>query len=481
MEFNASVAPTKQITDVKKGPLIAVMIIGAFVAVLNETLMNVALPEIMVQLNVAASTAQWLTTSYMLTIGILIPTTAYLMQRFTTRQLYLSAMGLFALGSFIAGVSPNFELLLAGRVIQAAGTGIILPLMSAVVLALISPEKRGQVMGALGVVILFAPAIGPTISGIIIVYFSWRMLFFFVLPIAIFALLFSWKMLRNVIDVTKPKLDYISILFSTLGFGGIVYGFSSAGKGGAGWASPEVIIGIIIGCVGLIFFAIRQNRLEQPILSLRPFTIPLFTIGAIILTLTMMAMFSSMILLPMFLQKGLNISALQTGIAMLPGGVIMGIMSPFSGRLFDKYGAKWLSRIGLLIVVVMLLLFSFLDVNVTLGRIILLHSIMMLGISLFMMPIMTMSLNQLPKELYSHGSAILNTVQQVSGAIGTALLITIMTRGQVAHSEKFGGSYEVSLTSGVNQAFLFACGTLVITFLVSLFLKDSSRVKIPRQ
>ncbi|CAG9623655.1 DHA2 family efflux MFS transporter permease subunit [Sutcliffiella rhizosphaerae] len=479
MAFDASVTPTKQITDMKKGPLIAVMIIGAFVAVLNETLMNVALSEIMVQLNITASIAQWLTTSYMLTIGILIPITAYLMQRFTTRQLYLTAMGLFTLGTFIAGVSPNFELLLAGRVIQAAGTGIILPLMSAVVLALISPEKRGRVMGALGVVILFAPAIGPTVSGVIIVYFSWRMLFFFVLPIAIFALLFSWKMLRNVIDVTKLKLDFISVLFSTLGFGGIVYGFSSAGKGGAGWASLEVLIGILVGCVGLIFFTIRQNRLEHPMLSLRPFSFPLFTIGAIILTLTMMAMFSSMILLPMFLQDGLNISALQTGLAMLPGGIIMGIMSPLSGKLFDKYGARWLSRIGLVIVAVTLLLFSFLDINVTLGKIILLHSFMMLGISLFMMPIMTMSLNQLPKEFYSHGSAILNTVQQVSGAIGTALLITIMSRGQEAYMEKFGGSYELSLTSGVNQAFLFACGTIVFTFLISLLIKDTSKVKQP--
>ena len=463
--------PVNQVKGIKKGPLILVMILGAFVAVLNETLMNVALSDIMVQLNIEAATAQWLTTSYMLTIGILIPTTAYLMQRFTTRQLYLTSMSLFALGTLIGGISPNFTILLIGRIIQAVGTGIILPLMSAVVLSIISPEKRGSVMGTLGVVILFAPAVGPTVSGLIVEYFSWRMLFFSVLPIAMIAIISAWFLLKNVMETSNAKIDIISLLLSTVGFGGVVYGFSSAGKGGAGWMSPEVLLGIILGIFGLVLFVYRQNRLSNPMLNLSAFKYKLFSFGAIILTLTMMAMFSSMILLPMFLQDGLQVSPLNAGLIMLPGGIIMGILSPVSGKLYDRFGAPWLARIGLIIVIGMLFSFSLVESTVSLTTIIFLHSVMMLGIALFMMPIMTMSLNQLPKELYSHGSAILNTVQQVSGAVGTALLITIMSTSRNTFLEETGGPNDVAATVGVNQAFLFASVTILVAFIISLFLK----------
>lgn len=463
--------PVKQLDNVKKGPLILVMIVGAFVAVLNETLMNVALSNIMVQLNIEASTAQWLTTSYMLTIGIIIPTTAFLMRRFTTRQLYLTSMGLFAFGTLISGISPNFVILLLGRIIQAAGTGLILPLMSAVVLAIISPEKRGSVMGTLGVVILFAPAVGPTVSGVIVEYFSWRMLFFFVLPIAIIALVCGWFLLKNVMETSKSRIDLVSLCFSTIGFGGIVYGFSSAGKGGAGWTSLEVIIGIIVGILGLLLFILRQNKLSNPMLNLSPFKFKLFSFGAIILTLTMMAMFSSMILLPMFLQDGLQVSPLNAGLIMLPGGIIMGLLSPVSGKLYDRFGANWLARIGLIIVTAMLFLFSLTEPTVALSTIVVIHSVMMFGIALFMMPIMTMSLNQLPSEFYSHGSAILNTVQQVSGAIGTALLITIMSSSRNSYQERTGESYEIATTVGVNQSFLFAAGAILVALIITFFLK----------
>ena len=327
-------------------------------------------------------------------------------------------------------------------------------------------------MGVLGVVILFAPAVGPTVSGVIIEFLSWRMLFFFVLPIAVFALIYSWKVLQNVMDLSKPRIDIISIFFSTIGFGGIVYGFSSAGEIGASWNSPEVILSVILGIIALTLFVLRQNNLKKPMLSMRPFTFKLFTMGVFILTLTMMAMFSSMILLPMFLQDGLQVSPLKAGLIMLPGGAIMGIMSPISGRLFDEFGAKWLARIGSGIVVCMLFIFSTVDSDVALTTIIVIHSIMMFGISILMMPIMTMSLNQLPKELYSHGSAILNTVQQVSGAIGTALLITIMSKKQEAFLASHGGSNEVAMTVGVNGAFLFAAIAIIVAFIISLFLKD---------
>ncbi|WP_226537376.1 DHA2 family efflux MFS transporter permease subunit [Fictibacillus halophilus] len=457
--------------------LVMIMILGVFVAILNETLLNVALTKIMADFGIEPSTAQWLSTGYLLVIGVLIPVTAYLIQRFTTRSLFLGAMSLFTLGTFIAAISPGIEFLILGRLLQASGTGLLFPLLTNVVFSVVPFEKRGSAMGTIGIVITFAPAIGPTLSGVIVEHFSWRVLFYGVLPIALLVIGFAYAKLKNVTETTNPKVDLISLLLSTLGFGGIVYGFSSSGEGHGGWSSNDVLIPIAIGVVSLVLFTWRQLTITEPLLNLRTFKYSIFRMSTLIMMIVMMAMFSAMLLLPIFLQNVLGYSPLKAGLIMLPGGIVMGIMSPITGRLFDKFGAKWLALIGLGLIANTLWQFAFIDLTTPYITIMVFNTLLMLGISMVMMPIMTNALNELPPPLYPHGTAIISTLQQVAGAVGTALLVSIMTNRSARFLEsevmkEDGVTMQIlAMIAGMKSAFLLAFGLVVIAWIVSLFIK----------
>ncbi|MHA7966298.1 DHA2 family efflux MFS transporter permease subunit [Paenibacillus sp. CAU 1782] len=462
--------------------VVMVMILGVFVAILNETLLNVALPQIRGDLEIAASKAQWLSTGYLLVIGVLIPMTAYLMRRFPTRSLFLSAMLLFMAGTLVAALSPGFELLLLGRILQASGTGLLFPLLTNVVFSVVPIEKRGSAMGTIGIVITFAPAIGPTLSGIIVEHFSWRVLFYSVLPVALFVILFAYYKLQNVTETSKPRIDVLSMLLSTIGFGGLVYGFSSAGEGHGSWNSPTVLVPMIAGAVALLLFVWRQLTIKEPLLDLRTFTHRIFSLSTPIMMIVMMAMFSAMLLLPMFLQEALQYTPLEAGLVMLPGGILMGIMSPITGRLFDRFGAKWLSIIGLVLLANTLWQFSGLTPETPYAFIMVMNTLLMLGISMMMMPVMTNALNSLPPKLYTHGTAILSTLQQVSGAIGTALLVTVMSNRSASFLAEAGvdpaddpAMGMAAMMAGMKSAFLIAFALVVTALVLTLLLKRANR------
>jgi MFS transporter, DHA2 family, lincomycin resistance protein len=457
--------------------VVMVMILGVFVAILNETLLNVALSKIMADIGISPSIAQWLTTGYLLVTGVLIPVTAFLIQRFTTRTLFLTAMGLFSVGTFAGAIAPGFAVLLVGRLLQAAGTGLLFPLLMNVIFAIVSIEKRGSAMGTIGIVITFAPAIGPTLSGILVEHFNWRVLFYGVLPIALFVMIFAYIKLKNVTETTKPKLDLISIVLSTFGFGGVAYGFSSAGVSQGGWLGDGVFIPISIGVVSLALFTWRQLTVAQPLLDLNVFKYNVFRMSTLIIIIVMMAMFSAMMLLPIFLQNALSYSPLEAGLVMLPGGIIMAIMSPITGRLFDKFGAKWLAVIGLGLIGITMWQFAYITLSTSYITIMIFNTLLMLGISMLMMPVMTNALNELPPSLYPHGTAVITTLQQVAGAVGTALLVTVMTNSSTRFIEKIGGIHGDSrlqiqaMMAGMKSAFLLAFGLVAFAWAISFFLK----------
>jgi len=462
------------LSKIKRGPIVFALIIGAFVAILNETLLGNALPDLVQELGVAYSTIQWLSTAYMLVIGVLVPVTAVLQQWFTTRQMFLSAMILFFAGTLIAAVAPGFELLLVGRIVQALGTGLMLPVMMNTILVIFPPDKRGGAMGLMGLVIMFAPAIGPTISGLILDSLSWRWLFILVLPFAVFSIIIAAVFLKNVSTLTKPKVDVLSILMSTIGFGGIVYGFSKAGE--AGWSDPEVYWSIIVGGVFLLLFIWRQLMLKDPVMDLRAFKYPMFTLVTILLFVIMMTLFSSMTMIPLYLQGALFMTAFKSGLVLLPGGVVNGVMAPISGKLFDKFGPRVLVIPGLAIVVLALYLLTTFDSSSSTGYVIFVHIVMLIGISMVMMPAQTTGLNQLPPNLYPHGTAILNTLQQVSGAIGTALFISIMSNGTkdyMKSSADPSSPAEIAngVVAGVNNAFWIGLVIAVLAFVIGLFIR----------
>ncbi|WP_392391990.1 DHA2 family efflux MFS transporter permease subunit [Paenibacillus senegalensis] len=482
----ATTAPTAQAQDlgeIRKLPILISLIIGAFFSILNETLLNIALPQLETALGVSASTLQWLATSYMLVIGVLIPASALLVQWFTTRQMFLGAMTLFAIGTLICGIAPNFSVLLIGRVLQASGAGLMLPVLMNTILVLYPPEKRGAAMGSIGLVIMFAPAIGPTLSGLVLQFAEWRWLFFLVLPFAIFSIIFAAIYLKNVTPITKPKVDVISIVLSTLGFGGIVFGFSSAGEGEATWSSPEVAIPLIVGAISLLLFVIRQIRSDEPLLDMRVFKFPMFAITTILLIIAMMTMFSTMLLLPFLMQGVFILTTFQAGLVLLPGGLLNGLISPITGRLFDRYGPRALVIPGTLALVIILWLFTRIDMTTSALNLIILHVLLMIAIAMIMMPAQTNGLNQLPPRLYPHGTAVLNTLQQISGAIGVALFISIMSSGQHAFLAGLPGEptdvqKAEALLSGIHTAFLVGFGFAVGAFLLSLFIK---RTKAPQE
>lgn len=465
--------------------MIAILFVGAFVSLLNNTLLNIALPTIMTEFQISPSTAQWLITGYMLVSGVLIPASAFLVVRFTNRRLFIVAMGLFTAGTALAIVAPAFWVLIAARFLQAAGSAVMMPLLMNVMLIAFPVEKRGSAMGLFGMVMIGAPAIGPTLSGWIIEHYSWRALFGFILPFAILSLVLAFIKLKNITPNKKISLDVFSVILSSVGFGGILYGFSSAGD--KGWGAPLVYGTIIIGAIALVIFVIRQLRLKEPLLDLRVYNYSMYSLSTIIVCVISMAMFSGMILTPLYVQTVRGISPLDAGLLMLPGALIMGLMSPITGKIFDKHGARLMAFIGLSIVVVTTYFLSRLQIDTGYYHIMGLYTARMFGMSMVMMPISTNGLNQLPRHLNPHGAAMNNTLQQVSGAIGTALLLTIMHNktesvmtGLV--QEKIAAGVELTkalegqlaqqaLLEAINYSFLIATGIAATALFLTLFVK----------
>ncbi|QAY67903.1 DHA2 family efflux MFS transporter permease subunit [Paenibacillus protaetiae] len=431
------------------GRTIGVLLLGAFVSILNQTLLNVALPHIMTDLNITATTAQWLSTAYMLVNGVLIPITAYLIEKYGTRFLFVLAMSLFTVGSLICAISTGFSILLVGRVVQAAGAGIIMPVVMNVFLTVFPPEKRGAAMGTMGIAMMFAPAIGPTLSGWIVEHYTWRLLFFMVIPLAVLDIILAGLWLRNISKLGKPRFDLLGVIFSTIGFGCLLYGFSSAGD--KGWSSLTVILNLALGIVFILFFVLRELGMKKPMLEFRVFKYDIFTISTLVGSAVNMAMFGGMLLLPIYLQSIRGFTPLQSGLMLLPGALLMGVMSPISGSLYDRYGSRPLAIIGLLITVISTFEFSKFTDSTTYGHIMLLYTVRSFGMSLLMMSVQTEGLNQLPPHLASHGTAMSNTIRQIAASIGTAWLITVMSSRTTIHLADYSNNITLANAEIANE------------------------------
>ncbi|WP_342562173.1 DHA2 family efflux MFS transporter permease subunit [Paenibacillus sp. FSL R7-0345] len=466
--------------SIKKGPILFIMILGAFLATLNQTVMSVAVPELMKDFAITAATAQWLTTGYLLVNGVLIPITAYLMQRFTTRELFQTSMFVFLAGTVVSALASNFPVLLTGRMIQAAGAGIIMPLLTNVILALFPREKRGAAMGMVGLAIIFAPAIGPTLAGYILEHYSWETMFYGMIPLTLIVIVCGFIYLRNVSERTYPKIDLLSVVLSTVGFGMLLYGFSQAA--GSGWASSEVLLTLGTGIVALVLFVWRQLASGNPLLDLRAFKYNMFSLTTLISVAVTIVMYADMMLLPLYLQNARGYTALESGLLLLPGALIMGLLMPVTGKLFDRFGAKWLAVTGLLIMIVTTLGFVNLTDSTSFTYLVLMSTGRRIGMALLLMPIQTLGLNQLPSKLNAHGTAISNTTRQVAGAVGTSLLVTVMTSRTTVHMKEMlaaGGAQsgtqehmvmEASI-QGINDAYLVIVGIGVLGLLLSFFIK----------
>lgn len=471
----AHLAPAR--LDPRDRSVITLLLISAFVVILNETILSVALPRIMHDLTIDASTAQWLTTAFMLTMAVIIPITGFLMQRLTTRQMFSAAMTLFTVGTAICAVSPSFAPLLAGRVVQASGTAMMMPLLMTTVMQIVPPALHGRVMGNISIVISVAPAVGPTVSGLVLAVLPWRFLFVLVLPIAIGALVLGVRRIENVGETSHTRVDILSVLLSGVGFGSLVYGLSGIGgghdaSGAAQPASSTPLVILAVGAVVLALFVLRQlslQRRDAALLDLRTFASKNFALSVALMVLMMGAMFGMIVLLPIYAQSVLGLETVQVGLMLLPGGLVMGLAAPIVGRLYDRFGPRPLLVPGLLLVATGMLVLSRIGTGTTPLLIIGGHLLISVGLACVFTPLFTNALGSLRPQLMSHGSAIVGTVQQVAGAAGTAVMVALMVAGSVA-AQADGATPAEGIVHGTATVFLIGTGLALGSAALALFI-----------
>ncbi|MCK6255580.1 DHA2 family efflux MFS transporter permease subunit [Fictibacillus sp. KIGAM418] len=505
--------------DIKRYiPLLVILMIGLFLAILNQTLLNVAIPHLITEFGVSANTAQWLLTGYMLVNGALIPLSPFLIERFAVRRLFLFAMFCFTLGSLICGLSTGFPVMLVGRLIQAVGGGVLAPLVMTIIIFIFPPEIRGKGMGIFGLAMMFAPAVGPTLSGFVVQNYDWHLLFTGMVPLGVIVLIFAFFSLKDIQPPKKVKVDGLSVFTSLAGMSLLLYGFSEAGNDG--WDDTVVLSTMIAGAVLLMIFTIRQLRIEKPLLDMRIFNYGIFSLASVINVVLTISLFSGMFLLPIYLQTIRGYSPLDSGLLLLPGALIMLVMSPVSGTLFDKLGPRPLAIFGMALTTITTYFFTRLTMDTPYTFIVVLYMFRMFGMSFLMMPIMTAGLNQLPKHLSSHGTSMSNTLRQVSGSIGISLITTIFTNRTTFHMNEmegamstadpffmtsfhdfvqkvavslhlpvsqaqqqaiqilFGKASQQSSINGINDAFIIATVISAIGLVLSLFLRDVRKDKV---
>ena len=453
--------------------LIALLLGAAFVMILNETVMGVALPHIMDSFGVAASTAQWLTTVYLLTMAVVIPATGFVLDRFSTRLVFIGALTVFTVGTAVAAMAPVFGVLVAARVMQACGTAIILPLLTTTIMTFVPEVRRGRTMGFVAIVISVAPAVGPAFSGLVLSFASWRFVYVAVLPFAITALVVGALYVRNLTEPRRSRFDRSSFALSIVAFGGLVYGLSSMGEAASSDARIPPLVPVVLGLVGAALFVWRQLRLQrtgEAFLDLRPLKQRSFVLCLVILVLAMAALFGVLILLPIYMQEVLHLGAFAAGLMLLPGGLMMGLIAPAVGRVYDRHGPRPLvlpASITLMISIVMLL---FAGQNTEPWFIVFSHVILSLSLGMLFTPCITFAMGALEQDLYNHGSAILNALQQLAGAAGTALFIAVASAKEFGELNA-GAADDAALASGFHAAVI--CGVVVVAVMiaVSLFVK----------
>ena len=434
-------------------PVLIWLVAATFVVILNETIMMNALPSLMAAFHVSETTVQWLSTGFMLTMAVVIPTTGWFLQRVGTRTAFAAAMGVFSAGTLLAALAWSFPVLVAGRVVQAGGTAIMMPLLMTTLMTIVPPEHRGAVMGSVTLAISVAPALGPTVSGVILDLASWRAIFWVVLPIALVISALGLRNLRDVGVRGAASIDVLSVVLAALGFGFLVYGLSQMGDASKAVVNPW--LAVALGAAGVAVFAWRQialQRREAPLLDLRTLRSGRFVLCLAVMGAAFMALMGVMILLPLYLQNVRGVGVLETGLLMMPGGLAMGLLGPVVGRLFDRHGARPLVVPGAIAILAALAGFTRVTTSTPLWMILALHVAMTAALAFAFTPVFTVGLGALPTRLYSHGSSMLGTLQQLAAAAGAAMVVAVMS-SQARDLASQGKSLHEAMAGGMRWAF----------------------------
>lgn len=458
-----------------KHPYLALMglYLGGFTGMYSETALNIALPQLSAAFGIDLSLTQWMVVGYMLAIGIVLPFSSLLMKWFSARAITLFALAAFLVGSLISGFSTTFALALTGRAIQGIGTGLILPLMFSMVMEVIPPRKIGAAMGINALVIMAASAVGPTLAGLLVGALSWHWIFFSFAIILAVAIVFELKFGVNPYTLTRPSLDWLSIVTSVLGFGGLVLGVGFASM--FGWGSLPTIGALVIGIVCLVIYCRRQLTMKVPVINLAIFKYQGFRVGAICVMLNFGITLAVMYILPQFYQNAMLLDVTLAGLIMLPGGIINALVSMIAGKIYDKIGAKIPAMIGFALSIIAAVLLLRANAHSSLAYVMCCHIVLMIGIPLAMSPCQTHALASLPHDISTDGSTMINTMQQIMGALATAIATFLLATGQSSAQRHGVSAANESFAAGAHWGFIFAIALAVIALLLALTLKQCTQ------
>ena len=445
--------------------MLALLLSGAFLTVLNATLLTPALPAIMDDLAIGPTTAQWLTSGYTLTEAVVIPLAAYLMGRFTTRRLFIGGMALFGGGSLLAALAPAFPALLAGRIMQACATGFIMPMVFSVVLLVIPRERRGSAIGVVSLIVGFAPTIGPSLSGVLVDTAGWRAIFVIVTALSAAIVAFAAKDLQPYGSPNRSKFDAPSVALSTLGLVGLLYGLSSFSS------SDNLTATAALTAAGLVLvgaYAWRQLHLDDPMLRLDILKVPQYRITIIIVALIQTGLIGLQTIMPLYIQGTLGKSAAASGMALLPGAVIGAFAALFAGRMFDKLGVRRPTLIGTAVFAAGAACFPFLCGDSPIALVTAAYAVLAAGIQFASAPVNTWAINTLPNDAIQHAQSTGNTINQLAGSFGTALLVSVAA---AASNASQGAAVTQAAFAGYHAAFcvtaaLMACAIVLTVLLV---------------
>jgi drug resistance transporter, EmrB/QacA subfamily len=470
-------------SNYNRGLLVTVVLISAFVSMLNQTVLSVAQPAIMKAFSVNVSTATWLSTGYSLIGGILIPITAWLADRFNTKHLVSVSLATFLTGTIIAFLSGSFAILLTGRLIQAIGAGVLSGLSMTILFSVYDKSEAGKPTMLLGVIFGLAPAIGPTLGGYIVDTIGWNWIFGLTLPLIALALVMAIFFMADVVPHIGTKLDTLSVILSTLGFGGLLYGISEISD--YGWINIHSSLPAILGVILVIAWAWRQLVIEDPMLELRIFSVKNFSVASAISAITQISMVAVEFILPLYMQNARDLTALQSGLTLLPGAIIMFLLAPISGSFVEKNKGRQAIIFGVTIMTISTLALSFITLTTPIWAVSALYALRNVGLTFAMMPAGTMAMNSLPKKLISHGSAGNNVTRQVGAAFGTAALISVMqsvaANNSPAASElktnvtKYAYDMHVALIKGAQASLWLATLIGFIGIIAAFMLKNSKK------
>ena len=456
-------------TTKQKYLLVATLLFGTFCMFLNQTLLTTAYPSLMKDFSISTDYVQWLTTGFLLVTGITIPISGWLLHQINTKHLYIFALVVFLFGTTLCYFSTTFLSLLLGRMVQAIGVGISMPLFQTVLLSLFPKNQRGSIMGLAGIVIGLAPAIGPTLSGFILLNYSWHTLFLLLIPLTLLVILMAVFFMKPVLEITKTRLDVLSVIESSLGLGLLLYGLSIFSMKKI--SKLTILFSIAVGLCLLVLFILRQKKSSDPFLSLQPFNQKDYQLSCLLVAITNMAMISFELVIPMYIQNVRHLSPLDSGLVLLPGALILGVMSPISGRLFDRYGARKLCIIGMFLLTSFTFPFIFIRATTPMSLVSTLYALRLLGIAMVMMPITTFGMNALPNSELGASSVINKTAKQVASSLGTAVMVSVMT---LTANLSTAPSQTTKLLKGYQASFFVATLFCLIAFFFTLKIEKNN-------